>query len=159
MLIHRHYASPLQKRVVKYYDHTYRRLDYLTGMHTSSKSVKLRVSSKKEDLQKKYFELKNKITEQQELALEEFREADSMVKEIVDRYHLKPQNCKVDLFRSKDDDNYKLDSTHLRWKKAALKGIIIHNISGNHLGIVAPPRDKVLAKMIQNLLNEKHAHL
>jgi hypothetical protein len=76
-------------------------------VHTNSKSLKLRVSSKKEYLQKKYFGLKDNITEQQAIALEEFREADSMVKEIVDRYHLKPQNCKVDLFRSKDDDNYK----------------------------------------------------
>jgi amino acid adenylation domain-containing protein len=154
-----YYASPLQKRVVRYYDHTYRRLDYLTGMLTSWKSLKLRVSSKKEYLQKKYFGLKDNMTEEEGIALKEFIEADSMVKKIVDRYHLKPQNCNVDLFRSKDDDNYKLDSTHLGWKKAALKGITIHNISGNHLGIVAPPNDKVLAKMIQNLLNEKHAYI
>ena len=82
-----------------------------------------------------------------------------MVKKIVDRYHLKPQNFKVDLFRSKDDNNYKLDPTHLGWKKAALGGVTIHNISGNHLDIVAPPNDKLLARLLQYILDEKHINV
>jgi thioesterase domain-containing protein len=106
-----------------------------------------------------YFGKKDKMTEQEALALEQFIEADRMVKRIVDRYHLKPQNFNVDLFRAKEDKSYKLDPTHLGWKRAALKGVQIHNIPGDHLDIVAPPNDKVLARMLQPILDERHAEI
>ena len=99
------------------------------------------------------------MTEQEALALEEFTIANSMVNKIVDRYHLKPQNFEVDLFRAKDDLEYKLDAEHLGWKKAALKGVNIHNVPGNHLSIVDPPNDKVLAGMIQDILDERHTNI
>ena len=79
-----------------------------------------------------------------------------MVSTLVDKYQLKPDNFEVELFRAKDDDTYKLDPNHLGWKKAALNGINIHNISGNHLSIVEPPNDKKLACMLQDLLDKKH---
>jgi thioesterase domain-containing protein/acyl carrier protein len=151
-----YYGSHLQKKLVRYYDRTYRRLDYLKEMLTSWNFLKLRFSIKKEYLLKKYFGLKDHMTEQEAVALEQFTEANGMVNKIVDRYHLIPQYFEVDLFRSKDDENYKLDPTHLGWKKAALNGVNIHNISGNHLDIVAPPNDKALARMIQEILDEKH---
>ena len=122
-------------------------------------AFKMRIKSKKEYILKKHFGLNNTMTDQEALALEQFIEADSMVKTIVDRYHIKPQNIEVDLFRSKDDLHYKLDPTHLGWKKAALKGVKIHNIPGNHLDILAPPNDKVLARMIQDILDKRHLNL
>ena len=153
------YASYKQKKLVRYYDRTYKRLDYLKEMLTSWKSLKLRVGSKKEYILKKYFGLNNTMTEQELLALEKFKEASRMVDKIVDHYHLKPQDLQVDLFRAKDDMNYKLDPTHLGWKKAALKGVNIHNITGNHLSIVAPPNDRILARMLQEILDERHANI
>jgi thioesterase domain-containing protein len=99
------------------------------------------------------------MTEQEALTLEEFKVANSMVNKIVDRYHLKPQNIEVDLFRAKDNLEYKLDATHMGWKKAALKGVNIHNVPGNHLSIVDPPNDKVLARMIQDILDERHTNI
>lgn len=154
-----YYASHRQKKVLRYYDRTYKRLNYLMEMLTSWKSLKFRVGSKKDYILKKYFGLNNTMTEQEAIALDQFKEAAGMVGKIVDRYHLKPQDLEVDLFRAKDDENFKLDPTHLGWKKIALKGVKIHTITGNHLGIVAPPNDKVLAKMIQNILDKKHANL
>lgn len=154
-----YHASYQQKKLVRYYDHTYKRLVYLMEMLTSWKSLKLRFNAKKEYIQKKYFGLKDIITEQEAIALEQFKEAALRVDKIVDSYHLKPQDLEVDLFRAKDDENFKLDPTHLGWKKIALKGVKIHNITGNHLGIVAPPNDKVLAKMIQAILDKRHANL
>lgn len=154
---HYYYASPLQKKIMKFYDRSYRRLDYFRQMITSWDSLKLRVRSKQIYLQKKYFGLKDAMTEQEAIALEHFIVADSMVDTIVRRYHLIPQNIELELFRAKDDENYKLDASHLGWEKAALKGVTIHNISGNHLSIVAPPNDKVLATMLQELLDKKHA--
>ena len=55
--------------------------------------------------------------------------------------------------------NYRLDPIHLGWKKAALKGVQIHNIPGDHLDIVAPPNDKVLARVLQTILDERHAKI
>jgi thioesterase domain-containing protein/acyl carrier protein len=151
-----YYETYKQKKLVRYFDRTHRMFDFLKEMLLSWKVFKMRINAKKEHILKIYLGKKDKMTEQEALALEQFIEADRMVQKIVDRYHLKPQNFEVDLFRSKDDTNYKLDPTHLGWEKAALKGITIHNIPGNHLEIVAPPNDKVLARMLQEILDERH---
>ena len=154
-----YYSSYSRKKAIRYLDRTYRRLDYLKEVLTSWKSLILRLNSKKLYLQKKYFGLKDSMTEQEVIALKEFEEANAMVDKIVDRYHLIPQDFEVELFRAADDENYKLDPVHLGWKKAALKGVNIHNIMGNHLNIVAPPNDKVLARMLQDILNKKHGNV
>ena len=154
-----YYGNYRRKQLVRYFDITHRRLDFLKEMLLSWKAFKMRINGKKDYLLQRHFGKKKIMTEQEELALQQFIEADGMVKKIVDRYHLKPQSFKVDLFRSKDDDNYKLDPTHLGWKKAALGGVTIHNISGNHLDIVAPPNDKVLARLLQDILDEKHENI
>lgn len=154
-----YYGNYRRKQLVRYFDITHRRLDFLKEMLLSWKAFKMRINGKKEYILQRHFGKKKIMTEQEELALQQFIEADSLVKKIVDRYHLKPQNFEVNLFRSKDDDNYKLDPTHLGWKKAALGGVTIHNISGNHLDIVAPPNDKVLARLLQNILDEKHENI
>lgn len=154
-----YYGNYRRKQLVRYFDITHRRLDFLKEMLLSWKAFKMRINGKKDYILQRHFGKKKIMTEQEELALQQFIEADGMVKKIVDRYHLKPQSISVDLFRSKDDDNYKLDPTHLGWKKAALGGVKIHNISGNHLNIVAPPNDKVLARLLQDILDEKHENI
>jgi amino acid adenylation domain-containing protein len=154
-----YYGTYRRKQLVRYFDLTHKRLDFLKEMLLSWKAFKMRINGKKEYILKRHFGKTDVMTEQEALALEKFIEADRMVKKIVDRYHLKPQNFEVDLFRSKDDDNYKLDPTHLGWKKAALKGVAIHNISGNHLDILAPPNDIILARLLQDILDEKHENL
>ncbi|MBB4802526.1 amino acid adenylation domain-containing protein [Flavobacterium nitrogenifigens] len=154
-----YYGSYRRKQLVRYFDLTHKRIDFLKEMLLSWKAFKMRINGKREYILQRHFGKKVEMTEQEELALQQFIEADRMVKKIVDLYHLKPQNFRVDLFRSKDDDNYKLDPTHLGWKKAALGGVTIHNISGNHLNIVAPPNDKVLARLLQDILDENHENL
>ena len=154
-----YHASYTRKKAIRYFDQTYRRLDYLKEILTSWKALKQRLNSKKLYLQKKYFGLKDNMTEQEIIALKEFEEASTMVNKIVDRYHLIPQDFEVELFRANDDETYKLDAVHLGWKKAALKGVNIHNITGNHLNIVVPPNDKILARMLQDILNKKHGNV
>ncbi|SHG21512.1 amino acid adenylation domain-containing protein [Flavobacterium segetis] len=153
-----YYKFYWQKVIIRYIDRTYRRIDYLKEILTSWKSFKKRVNSKKIYLQKKYFGLKECITDQDAIALQQFSEADFMVNKIVNYYQLLPHNLEVDLFRAKDDDDHKLDPKHLGWKKAALKGVNTHIINGDHLNIVAPPNDIVLANMLQNILNERHGN-
>lgn len=154
-----YYGSYRRKQLVRYLDITHRRLDFLKEMLLSWKAFKMRINGKKEYILQRHFGKKEAMTEQEELAFQQFLEADGMVKKIVDRYHLKPQNFEVDLFRSQDDDEYKIDPTYLGWKKAALGGVLIHNISGNHLDIVAPPNDKVLAQLLQDILDQKHENI
>lgn len=154
-----YYGSYRRKQLVRYLDITHRRLDFLKEMLLSWKAFKMRINGKKEYILQRHFGKKEAMTEQEELAFQQFLEADGMVKKIVDRYHLKPQNFEVNLFRSQDDDEYKIDPTHLGWKKAALGGVLIHNISGNHLDIVAPPNDKVLAQLLQDILDQKHENI
>lgn len=154
-----YYKTLNQKKLIRYLDNTYRRFDFLKEMLTSRKGFKMRFNAKKEHILKKYFGEKYIMTEQEALAFDKFSVANSMVNKIIDRYHLKPQNIEVDLFRATDEEEYKLDPTYLGWRKAALKGITIHNISGNHLDIVAPPNDKVLARILQKILDEKHINL
>lgn len=154
-----YYGSYRRKQLVRYLDITHRRLDFLKEMLLSWKAFKMRINGKKEYILQRHFGKKEAMTEQEELAFQQFLEADGMVKKIVDRYHLKPQNFEVDLFRSQDDDEYKIDPTYLGWKKAAMGGVLIHNISGNHLDIVAPPNDKVLAQLLQDILDQKHENI
>jgi thioesterase domain-containing protein len=154
-----YYETNRQKKLVRYYDINRRRLDFLKEMLLSWKAFKMRINAKKDYILKKHLILKDKMSEHEALALEQFTEANRMVGKIANRYHLKPQDFKVDLFRSKDDTEYKLDPTYLGWKKAALKGVTIHNIPGGHLDIVAPPNDKVLARILQDILDKRHADI
>ncbi|TDD94739.1 thioesterase domain-containing protein, partial [Flavobacterium cellulosilyticum] len=154
-----YYPTVQQKKIIRYLDRTRRRFDFLLEMLMSWKAFKKRINAKKEYLLKTHFDQNNTMTEQEVLALEEFIVADSMVSKITDLYHLVPQNFEVDLFRAKDDTNHKLDPTHLGWKKAALKGVRIHNIPGDHLDIVEPPNDKILARMLQDILDQRHANV
>ncbi|WP_281337150.1 non-ribosomal peptide synthetase [Flavobacterium eburneipallidum] len=153
-----YYKTLQQKKLIRYLDNTHRRLDFLKEMLTSWKGFKMRFNAKKEHILKKYFGTKYIMTEQEAFAFDKFSKANSMVDSIVDRYHLKPQNIEVDLFRATDEEEYKLDPTYLGWKKAAAGGINIHNISGNHLNIVAPPNDIILAKKMQEILNKRHSN-
>ena len=150
------YSKYSHKQVIRYLDVTNRRLHFLKEILFSWKAFKLRTKAKKKHLLKRYFGLKDSLTEQDALALEQYVQASAMVNKIVDRYHLVPQDFEVELFRAQDDEYYKSDPEHLGWKKAALKGVNIHNIPGNHLSIVSPPNDKILVKLLQNLLDEKH---
>ena len=154
-----YYASISKKRMARYYDRGSKWLNFSKKMLTSWAAVKLHFKSKKEYLQKKYFGLKQVITEEEALALEQFVEASFHVNKIVDKYHLTPQNIEVELFRAKDNTNYKLDPTNLGWKRVALKGVNIHPITGSHLNIVAPPNDRVIARIIQEILNKRHGNI
>ena len=151
-----YYKTYNQKRIVRYLNRTRRRLVFLKEMLLSWRSFKLRFNAKKEYIEKQFLGINNEITEEESIALIEFKKANSMVSRIVDQYHLKPLDIEVDLFRAKDDDEYKQDPTHLGWKRAALKGVHIHNIPGDHLDIIAPPNDKVLARILQKILYERH---
>ena len=154
-----YYSSTSQKRMARYYDRGSKWLDFSKEMLTSWAAVKLHFKSKKEYIQEKYLGLKKVVSEEEALAFEQYIVASFHVNQIVDKYHLTPQNIEVELFRAKDNMNYKLDPTNLGWKRVALKGVNIHHIKGSHLNIVAPPNDKVIARILQEILDKRHGNI
>ncbi|WP_304197890.1 amino acid adenylation domain-containing protein [Flavobacterium alvei] len=153
-----YYKTQKQKKLVKYYAKTSKRLIYLIEMLTSWKGFMKRFNSKKEYLQKKHFDQNIQLTEQEILAHEQFTKAVDLIMGILNKYHLKPQKLKVDLIRSKDHPEYGLAPIHLGWKKAALMGVNIHNIPGDNFDIRESPHDKNLAKIFQEILDKRHAN-
>lgn len=152
-----YYKTLRQKKLVKYYARTRKRLIYLKEMLTSWKAFKKRFNAKKDYIQQRHFVQNNTITEQEALAHTQFTKAVGMIRGILDRYHLKSHSLKVDLIRSKDHPAYGLAPIHLGWKKAALKGVNIHNIPGDNFDIRESPHDKVLAGILQDILDKRHA--
>jgi len=152
-----YYKTNRQKKLARYYQRTYKRLIFLKEMLTSWKFFKKRFNSKKDYILKKHFNKNNIIMSKQEISAQElFTEAVGKILNILDKYHLKPQNIEVDLFRSKNRIDHQFAPSHLGWKKAALKGVKIHTIPTDNFDIRESPHDKILARIFQDILNEKH---
>jgi amino acid adenylation domain-containing protein len=151
-------SSSYGKKLANYYDRTRRRLHVLKEICMGRKNAKQYMNHKKHYLEQQYLDKNNKSTIEEAIAHQELISSNQKVSTIVNRYHLKPQEVEVHLFRAKDDETYKLDPTHLGWKSIARKGVHIHDIPGVHIDIVAPPNDKVLATMLQNVLDKEHAN-
>jgi amino acid adenylation domain-containing protein len=151
------YKTQKQKKLAKQYLQTKKRLLFLTEMLTSVKAFKKRLNAKREYLRNKHFEENNTMSEQDELAFQRFVKATGMMRSILDKYQLKPQSIKVDVLRSRDNDTHLVAPKHLGWKKAARKGIAIHEIPVTDFDMRVAPHDKILATMLQDLLNERHA--
>jgi amino acid adenylation domain-containing protein len=145
-----------QKKRARQYQRTYKRLVFLKEMLTSWESFKKRFNSKKEYILKKHFEQNNTMSEQEILAQERFAEASGKILNLLDAYHLKPQKIDVEIFRSKNRIDHQFAPPHLGWKKAALKGITVHTIPSDNFDIRVAPNDKILARMFQNILDERH---
>lgn len=154
-----YFKSYSRKQLARFIDKNKRRLSFLKEMLLSWKAFKIRTNGKKKYLVDKYFGQTNIMPAEEVAALEQFIEANNMVSQIVDRYQMKPQDFALNLFRSKDDLSFKLDPKYLGWKKASLQNIIVHDISGDHLNIIAPPNDKHLARLLQDILDKNHSNL
>ena len=154
-----YFKSYKQKKLIRQYHRTRRRLLFLKEMLTSWKAFKQRLNTKKEYILKKHFDENNTISELDALALQRFNEAAAMMHSILNKYQLKPQSVKVDVLRSKDNEAHLLAPKHLGWKKAARKGVTIHHIPASDFDMRVAPHDKILARMLQNILDEKHAYI
>ena len=153
-----YFKTHKQKKLIRYYHRTQRRLLFLKEMLTSWTAFKKRFNAKKEYILKRHFKDNNsKMSELDALALERFTEATSMMRRILDKYQLKPQSLKVDVFRSKDNTAHLLAPKYLGWKKAARKGVLVHEIPVSDFDMKIAPHDKILARMLQDILDEKYA--
>jgi amino acid adenylation domain-containing protein len=68
-------------------------------------------------------------------------------------YYQKPLNITVDLFKAEKRTFYMDDYEFMGWKKFALKGVNVHEISGEHNTIFAPPNDEKFAIVLQECLD------
>jgi amino acid adenylation domain-containing protein len=72
------------------------------------------------------------------------------------RYRMQPSDaCIIDLFRVDTRLYFLDDPSYLGWKPYALKGIIVHNVKGDHKTFLMPPNDKIFAGLLQQLINER----
>ncbi len=69
------------------------------------------------------------------------------------RYIIHTYDGPVHLFKARKQTFYIADPVTYGWDKAALGGVIVHDIPGEHSSIFAPPNDKYFATVMQRHLN------
>ena len=72
----------------------------------------------------------------------------------IDKYHLTALDIKIDVLRAEDQTFYMHDNIFLGWEPLALKGVAVHEVSGQHGNILDPPNDQVTANILQEVLNK-----
>jgi len=151
--VHPHYTYTFfQKKLAKNYDSTLRKV---------KKAKDILMGWKKIKNQKESITLNDNIifSDEEALAEEEYNKSSQLIFNIIDRYHLKPQDFEVELFRSIDDENNKLVALDSGWNSIALKGVNINHLPGEHMDLIGPLNDKVIVQMIQDILDERHAKI
>lgn len=71
-------------------------------------------------------------------------------------YKLSPLNIAIDLFRVKERVYFLDDLIYLGWKPYGMKGVEVHEIPGDHKTFLYPPNDKVLAEILQGVIDDKN---
>lgn len=85
-----------------------------------------------------------------------------VVKAYNEAYHnyvLRPLDIEIDLFKVQKRFYFIDDPVYLSWKKYALKGVDVYPVPGDHKTFMLPPNNKVLARTIQNVINNKFIFL
>jgi amino acid adenylation domain-containing protein len=154
-----YYKTLKQKKIIRHLLRTQRRLIFFKEMLTSMDAFKKRFNTKKDYILKKHFDKNTPLSEQEELALQQFTKATGMMHSILDKYHLKPQNIKIDILRSKENPTHLLAPKHLGWKKAAKNGVTVHEIPVSAFDMRIAPHDKILARILQENLDKKHDNI
>jgi len=72
------------------------------------------------------------------------------------KYHMKPYNGTIDLFRVKNRMYYLDDPKYLGWKSLALQGLNIHEISGDHKTFLFAPNVQELSLLMRKIINERN---
>ena len=75
------------------------------------------------------------------------------------KYLLIPRKCTLDLFRAENKNYYRQDRITLGWGKIGLNGVHVHDIPGNHFELFSPPNDKILARILQDILDKRYLSL
>lgn len=105
----------------------------------------------------KYFIWKSKISKYQvtdEKLPEYLIEVENANAKAAESYVIKPKDVTIELFRAENKTFYIEDFEYLGWNGLARRGINIHDVPGDHNSILKYPNVKVLAKKLEERLNE-----
>lgn len=76
------------------------------------------------------------------------------LRKAVGKYKMTPYNGAIHILRAATRVFFIDDSKYLGWKKFATKGVITHDVPGDHRDMLLAPNDKEFAHILQQLLNE-----
>jgi thioesterase domain-containing protein len=76
-----------------------------------------------------------------------------------EKYIMSPYAGRIDLFRVQKRVYFLDDPVFLGWKPFAAKGVVIHEVPGDHRTFLLPPNDKIFAAMLQSVINERMKNL
>src|SRR5690606_18231469 len=136
-----------------------RRFAFFKEMIESWEKTILHIKRKKNFIKEYYLTKKTFDTNEDELNFKQFLIADAKVSKIANRYQIVPSNLKIDLFKAKNNYDFRIDPKYLGWDKIALKGVSVHDIPGDHLNIFEYPNVIEFAKSLQNVLDERHENI
>ncbi|MBI5914993.1 MAG: amino acid adenylation domain-containing protein, partial [Bacteroidetes bacterium] len=74
--------------------------------------------------------------------------------EAYEKYELQPLDIQVDLFKAKEQMFYLYDPEHYGWDRFAERGVVVHEIEGNHLTLFDEPHGKQVAEVLKERLKE-----
>lgn len=72
----------------------------------------------------------------------------------LNNYTLRPSSVTLDLFRAGKQMFYIQEPKTYGWSNYAQKGVVVHNVPGEHSELFAPPNDALFAKILTDRLNE-----
>lgn len=70
-------------------------------------------------------------------------------------YVMQPLNVAVDLFKVEKRIYYLDDPAYLGWKKFAAGGVRVHSVPGDHRTFLLAPHNRILAKKLQETVNQR----
>jgi amino acid adenylation domain-containing protein len=154
-----YYANPIRKTIAKALNAFNNNVWVLGKMLTDWQHAKQRVDTKKKEFRNKILEFKNGKERQHEMNYHQPFKLDRMNVIAGNKYHLVPRPYQLDLFRVDDKNFYKHDRVTLGWGKVALNGVKVHDIPGHHFELFLPPYDRISARIIQEVLDQRNAEL
>jgi len=111
------------------------------------------LTRKKNHFLNESLKLNNGKTELEELELKHLLELDKENDDIMRKYQIIPQDFEIDLLRAMDSTYFVHDPLFLGWKRAALKGVNIFDVPGDHHNMFSPPNSVIAANVLQRVLD------
>lgn len=115
--------------------------------------LKHRIETVKVTFNKYYLRLRHGKARQHEIFFQQPLKVGNMIDSAAERYNIKPQNIKLELFRINHSFYYIHDTEYMGWKDLALDGVNISDIPGEHNLLFAPPHDVEIARVLQKILD------
>jgi len=100
------------------------------------------------------FGIQNDLELQHPVLTDNILKGMAMHESAIYNYEFKPYNGPLNLFIAKERMEYRRDTDIKTWKKYGLKGIFIHEVTGNHDDMILPPNHVGFASLLQSVLDQ-----